>query len=167
MNMLEFGKTVNIPARTIEIYEVELERISTDDCIIEFIVHCSKGTYIRSLCENIAEKLGTVGFMKELERIKVGKFKIEESVKIEELEKNKDNLDFMKKHFISIEKFYEKELEIELNARKTELFLNGVNLSMNLENGNYRIYNENKFIGTGIIENRKLKRDIIICNLNK
>ena len=52
-------------------------------------MHCSKGTYIRTLCENIAEKLKTVGYMKELTRLQVGNFKLEKSVTIEQIEENK------------------------------------------------------------------------------
>ena len=48
-------------------------------------MQCSKGTYIRSLCEDIAEKLGTVGLMKELKRTVVGDFKIENAITVEEL----------------------------------------------------------------------------------
>lgn len=54
-----------------------------------FEVSCSKGTYIRSLCEDIAKNLNTVGYMKELERISVGQFDISNSITIEDLEKIK------------------------------------------------------------------------------
>ena len=54
---------------------------------------CSKGTYIRSLCEDIAIKLGTIGYMKELNRTKVGRFEIQNSITIEELEKSKLNIE--------------------------------------------------------------------------
>ena len=65
---------VEIPKREIEIYEMELIGINESEKTITFKVHCSKGTYIRSLCETISEKLETVGYMKELDRIKVGSF---------------------------------------------------------------------------------------------
>ena len=45
---------------------MNLEKIDRDNKEIVFKVSCSKGTYIRTLCENIAEKLGTIGYMKEL-----------------------------------------------------------------------------------------------------
>lgn len=64
------GTEVEVPKRNIEIYKIELVSLNKDQDQIVFDVECSKGTYIRSLCEDIAEKLGTVGHMKELEREK-------------------------------------------------------------------------------------------------
>lgn len=96
---------------------------------IEFRVYCSKGTYIRTLCENIAERLHTIGYMKELNRIKVGEFKIEDSIRIEELEKNIHN------NFITIEEYFDKSKSIELDNKRLQLFLNGVQLTWKLEDG--------------------------------
>ena len=69
--MQEAGQTVEIQPRKITIYNIELIKINEQEKEIEFKVACSKGTYIRSLCEDIAKKLGTVGYMKELNRTKV------------------------------------------------------------------------------------------------
>lgn len=54
------GQEVEIPTRNINIYKTKLLEIDKEEKKIKFEVHCSKGTYIRSLCEDIAEKLGTV-----------------------------------------------------------------------------------------------------------
>lgn len=148
------GETVKIEPRTIEIYNIELIKIENQE--ITYKVHCSKGTYIRTLCEQIAEKLGTIGYMKELKRTQVGEFKIENSVDIEELTKN------IEKYFIGIEQYFETYPKIYLNERKLHLFLNGVQLTQNLEDGIYTIYYEEKFIGIGTIKNKLLKRDIIV-----
>lgn len=53
-------KEIEIPKREIEIYDINLISFDIQNQIIEFKVSCSKGTYIRTLCEDIAEKLGTV-----------------------------------------------------------------------------------------------------------
>jgi len=148
------GQTVQIEPRKIEIYNLELIKIENKE--ITYKVHCSKGTYIRSLCEQIAEKLGTVGYMKELKRTQVGEFFIENSVTIEELEGNID------KYFITLEKYFESCSKIDLESKKLQLFLNGVQLTHELEDGIYTIYNDHKFIGIGTIKNNLLKRDIII-----
>ena len=129
---------------------------------IKFKVHCSKGTYIRSLCEDIATNLGTIGYMSSLQRVKVGRFSIENSITIDDFEKNIKNDSFIKNHFISIEKLFENEPNIELNNRKLELFLNGVKLTHDLKDGVYKIYSNNKFIGLGTVKNNLLKRDVII-----
>ena len=55
------GENVEIQPRIIEIYDIELIKIDLQNKTIKFRVHCSKGTYIRTLWEDIAEKLHTVG----------------------------------------------------------------------------------------------------------
>ena len=54
------GEKVEIEPRNIEIYKIELKNLDKTNKVISFEVSCSKGTYIRSLCEDIAQKLGTV-----------------------------------------------------------------------------------------------------------
>ena len=135
---------------------MELIKIDVQNKTVEFRVHCSKGTYIRTLCENIAEKLGSVGYMKELNRTKVGEFLIEDSITIEELENDNYN------NFITVEDYFENYKNINLNEKKLQLFLNGVQLTWDLEDGIYRVYCDNKFIGIGTIKNNLLKRDIIL-----
>ena len=152
------GKTVEIKPREIEILDINLIEYNNDE--IKFIVRCSKGTYIRTLCENIAEKLGTIGYMKELQRTSVNQFKIEDSISIDDL----DNIN-VKEKIISIEKVFKDKPKIDLNNRKLELFLNGVQLTHDLEDELYRIYNNKKFIGLGIVKNKLLKRDIVIQDL--
>lgn len=156
------GQAINVQPREIQIYSIDLINIDEEEKAIDFTVHCSKGTYIRSLCEDIACKLQTVGYMEELERLRVGKFDIKNSIKIEEIEANKENEEFINKHFITFEKHFENNKKINLNDKKLPLFLNGVKLSFNLEDGIYKIYNNNKFIGIGIVNKELLKRDIVL-----
>lgn len=150
------GIEVEVKPRTIEIYKLELIKI--EDMEITFRVSCSKGTYIRTLCEKIAEELGTVGYMKELKRIQVGEFNIKDSITIEELE----NQEIVSNKFITIEKYFSNSENIVLNERKLQLFLNGVQLTYELKDGIYKIYKENEFIGIGTVKNKLLKRDIIL-----
>lgn len=150
------GENVEIQPRIIEIYDIELIKIDLQNKTIKFRVHCSKGTYIRTLCEDIAEKLHTVGYMKELNRTQVGEFKIEDSITMEELEEGMYN------SFITIEKYFDLCSNINLTERKLQLFLNGVQLTYNLEDGIYKIYSDENFIGIGTVNNNVLKRDIII-----
>lgn len=163
------GQTVEVKARRIEIYNIKLIKIDEKEKQIFFRVSCSKGTYIRTLCENIAEKLGTVGYMKELNRTKVGEFKIEDSIKIKELEENilKHNLS----KIITIEELFKEKEKVELTDNEIKKYLNGVQIPVNeiyskTNNNNNeeicRVYYKNKFIGLGVIKNEKLKRDIVI-----
>lgn len=151
------GQNVEVPKREIEIYEIELLNIDKQNKKIEYKVHCSKGTYIRSLCEDIAEKLGTIGYMAELERLKVGKFILKNAVSIDDLEK--ENIE---KNIITIEEIFKNNEKINLTRKKLELFLNGVQITYDSTDGVYKIYCENKFIGTGTVKEKLLKRDVII-----
>lgn len=156
------GKNVKIEPRKIKIYEIKLIKIYQQEKIIEFEVSCSKGTYIRSLCEDIANRLGTIGYMKNLNRMQVGNFNNLNAVNIENLDNKEKSIELIKKYLIPIEEIFKDRQSIELNNKKLNLFLNGVKLTQDRENGIYKIYSENKFIGTGIIKDGLLKRDIVI-----
>lgn len=155
------GQTVEIQPRQIEIYHMELQQIEEKQKQIQFRVACSKGTYIRSLCEDIAERLGTVGYMSGLNRMQVGDFKITDAVSMDELEKNIQDTKFVERHFITLEKLFQENGSIHLDDRKLQLFLNGVRLTQKIKDGNYRIYHNDIFIGIGVVENQLLKRDIV------
>ena len=150
------GKKVEIPSREIEIFNIELLSFNEKDEII-FEVECSKGTYIRTLCEDIANKLETIGYMKELKRTKVNEFNIENSINLEEL-----TIEKIQEKIIKIEEIFESKEKINLDDKKLQLFLNGVLLTQKMKDEIYRIYNNKNFIGLGIIKNNLLKRDIII-----
>ena len=157
------GQTVEIKPRQIEIYKCELKYINVEEKEICFTVHCSKGTYIRSVCESVAEKLYTVGYMLELQRTMVGDFYIENSININDLQQNANNEEFIQKNIITIEKFFEDKSKLILNDKKLNLFLNGVNLTVAVDDDIVRVYNENNiFIGIAINNNGKIKRDIIL-----
>ena len=156
------NKDVEIKAREVEIYSIKIISINYDENEIDFEVSCSKGTYIRTLCEDIAEKLETCGYMKELKRTRVNNFKIENSISLEELEINKNNEEYLKNKIISIENIFENKNKINLNERKKELFLNGVKLTHDLKDDIYLVYSNNVFLGLGIVQNKLLKRDVIV-----
>ena len=156
------GKKVEIPEREIEIYNIKLKNINSEKKEIEFEVNCSKGTYIRVLCENIAECLDTIGYMSFLKRIRVDKFVINKAITLEELEKNSDNKVFLEENLINMDEIFKELPYIVLNNRKKELFLNGVMLTFEEKDGLYNIYNNEIYLGTGIIKNNLLKRDVII-----
>ena len=154
------GKEIKIEPRNIEIYKIELLSVDRNQETINFKVKCSKGTYIRSLCEDIATKLETAGYMKNLRRIQVGSFKIEDSITITKLKKDMESGN--KLNLIPVEKILMDIPTIELKEEKLKLYLNGVKIKTDKENGVYRVLINNKFIGTGIIKDNTLKRDIVL-----
>ena len=91
------GIEVEVEPRDIELYKLNLLSIENDE--IEFEVSCSKGTYIRVVCEDIAKTLGTIGTMSSLNRTIVDKFNISQAITFEELESIKENIDFFIESF--------------------------------------------------------------------
>lgn len=79
------GEEVEIKERNIEIMMIKMISFSNNEIV--FDVKCSKGTYIRSLCVDIAQKLGYPGHMSHLERRQAGHFSIEDCITLEQLEK--------------------------------------------------------------------------------
>ena len=78
------GKTVDREAREVEIYSIGVERVSDSDYLLD--VHCSKGTYIRTLCADIGRALGCGGIMKTLRRKCASGFSLSDSHTLSELE---------------------------------------------------------------------------------
>ncbi len=157
------GKTVDVKPRKVEIYNITLNEFDKINNEIIFTVACSKGTYIRTLCEDIASKLNLVGCMKELQRIEVGRFNINNSIKVDELKENKDNKEFIKEHFIEFEEILKDKPIINLTDTEINKYLNGVKLNKNLQDGIYRIKDtNNNFIGTAEVKEGVVKRDIVL-----
>ena len=154
------GQKVKIEPRKIEIYSIELLKLDKELKQIHFNVSCSKGTYIRSLCEDIAEKLDTVGYMKELQRTKVGMFLIENAITIEEFKKRIENNDLS--NIISIEQIFELKDRIDLNNKLFNKYINGVQIKQDCNDDVYRIYLNDHFIGLGTVKDKKLKRDLVL-----
>lgn len=157
------GKTVEVKPRNIEIYNISLNEFDKLNNEIVFTVACSRGTYIRTLCEDIANKLNLVGCMKELQRIQVGIFSIDNSVNIDELKENKDNSNYLNKHFIDFEEIVNDKPTINLTDDEIRQFLNGVKLNKDLQDGIYKVKDiKNNFIGTAEVKEGFVKRDVVL-----
>lgn len=106
--------------RKIKISSIEL--IDYKDNIITFKVHVSKGTYIRTLGEDIAKKLNEIGHLEELRRLSVGGFKIEQAHLITEVDPERD--------LISIRSFFKGIKEHELTKEEEERVRNGADIKL-------------------------------------
>ena len=78
------GKTVERKPRAVQFYEIEIKKIELP--YVRFSVTCSKGTYIRTLCHDIGQKLGCGGCMEELLRTRSGNFVWEDSMTLAQVE---------------------------------------------------------------------------------
>lgn len=79
------GKEVEIQPRRVNIYKLELLSFDEGNQTAELLIECSKGTYIRSIANDLGEKLGVFGHLSKLIRIKAGDFWVENSVKLEDI----------------------------------------------------------------------------------
>ncbi|MBP3635040.1 MAG: tRNA pseudouridine(55) synthase TruB [Bacilli bacterium] len=80
------GKEVELPIKNVFVYNIELLGLSNNK--FKFKCKVSKGTYIRSLINDICKKLNTIGVMSFLERTKQGKFDIKDTIKLDEIDEN-------------------------------------------------------------------------------
>lgn len=156
------GEKIEIKARKVEIYDIKLKKVGNEEKEISFYVKCSKGTYIRTLCEDIASRLNSIGYMKELNRISVGEFNISNSITIGELEKNINS--GKSTNIISIEDFFVDYPNIEIkNEEELKKYLNGEKVKKsNTNDGVCTVYYQNKFIGIGILKDGAIKRDLVV-----
>ncbi|MCR5462290.1 MAG: tRNA pseudouridine(55) synthase TruB [bacterium] len=142
-------------AREIKIYE--LKRLS--ECIdneFKFIVTSSKGLYVRTLCSDIAEKLGELGTMKHLERLKLGDYSIDEAKRIDEINET---------DIIPLEKVLEKFPSVEVKDYLVPLVKNGITLDNRQTDikGIFRVTNNNKTLALyKMVEDNKYKPVIIL-----
>ena len=139
------GIEVEREARDITIYDIKLNGNK-----VKFTVKCSKGTYIRTLCKDIGEKLGCGAVMSSLERVCAGKFDIKDSHKLDEL---------TEECFIGVEKGLDEFEDIRLYGDDSIKYQNGLRFSMNLNNGKYKIYLDDAFYGIAKVENGILKSE--------
>lgn len=158
------GIEVHREARKITIYSIENIIIESNDNI-QMDVCCSKGTYIRSLCYDIGEKLNVGATMTALERIQNGPFTKEESINIEDLTE-----ELLENHIISIEKALDAFEKITVNEKFSKLLINGVKVfdtrmySDEVEfNKLYRVYEENgAFLGLGKRDEKGFKLEKLL-----
>ncbi|EGT3598917.1 tRNA pseudouridine(55) synthase TruB [Clostridium perfringens] len=158
------GIEVHREARKITIYSIENIKIESNDNI-QMDVCCSKGTYIRSLCYDIGEKLNVGATMTALERIQNGPFTKEEAINIEDLTE-----ELLEKHIISIEKALDSFEKIIVNEKFSKLLRNGVKVFDNRMyseevgfNKLYRVYEDNGvFLGLGKRDEKGFKLEKLL-----
>ena len=152
------GIEVERKGRLINIYNIE--DIKIDNPYISMKVSCSKGTYIRSLCYDIGEKLGVFATMTKLNRSKTSVFTQEKSININDLTEENIN-----SYIVSMEDALNKYESITVCGKYVKLLVNGVRVADNrftkdkiINNKLYRVYDENNnFIGLGEKNNSGFK----------
>lgn len=143
-DLLRAGKDVEVPSREVTIYRLELLAHSHDMLLID--CDCSKGTYIRSLCQDIGEALGVPATMAFLLRRRVGDFTAEDALTLEELaEASEQALLPADKYLSSMQRF-------DLNPKREKAFCNGLSSTVKnftAQTESLRVYADGHFIGVG------------------
>jgi len=151
------GKTVSRKAREIEIFEIELIEYRKDERKILLDISCSKGTYVRTLAEDIAERMGTVATLSRLKRTYSGGFSIEDCISLDELEEIIKRGE--KPPIICVDRLLMKYNEVHLSAEDEIRFLNGVRIGTkhNFPDGDIlRAYCDGKFLGLVKVKSKSL-----------
>ncbi|SDP71660.1 tRNA pseudouridine55 synthase [Selenomonas ruminantium] len=143
-DLLRAGQEVEVPSREVTIYRLELLAHSHDSLLID--CDCSKGTYIRSLCQDIGEALGVPATMSFLLRRRVGDFTAENALTLEELSAaGAGALLPADQNLSSMQRF-------ELNPKREKAFCNGLSSTVRnftAETESLRVYADGHFIGIG------------------
>ena len=116
------GIEVKRSPKEIKIYKLDLINFRPKTAIVKFEAICSKGTYIRTLCNDIGNELGCGAHLLNLVRKKVGNFCIEDSLNLEELKKEKT---LGKRYLISIDSALDELDKITVKSEATKTVLNG------------------------------------------
>ena len=144
------GETVERKPRTVNISELSLVGHDGDDFVLS--VSCSKGTYIRTLCNDIGERLGCLACMSALRRTNAGPFDIRDAHTLSEIAEDPE------RYIIPVDSLFSEHPAIELSAAQTAKLKCGNILNVSAKNGTYRVYGENgDFLALANISAGKLK----------
>lgn len=172
------GIELDRPARTLLIHQLDVIKFEHNNaqCIIELEVNCSKGTYVRTLGEDIAKALGTAGYLTELRRTAIGDLKVERAYTLDALRvlgESETPFDALDAVLFPVDALLGSLGKVELNNEFARRFSHGQRLPLELVNakpGRVRVYGEapaqdvsidvnntafkgnSRFMGTGILE---------------
>ena len=132
------GKQVERQPRPITIFELTL--LSFEENRLRLRVRCSKGTYIRTLCDDIGAALGTLGCMESLRRTQAGDYSITEAVPLETLLET----DSPETYLRGMDSMFVRYPAVTLTPNQEKRCRNGNSFTRPMANGTYRAYGENE-----------------------
>ena len=148
------GGEVERKPRTIRIYSLACSGKIGEDYSLS--VHCSKGTYIRTLCHDIGAQLGCGGCMSALRRTASGSFSVDDAFTLEEIQKAAD-LGTASELLLPVDTLFRHLPELRFVGREETKLRCGNSIPVNAENGDYRVYGEqNEFLLLGAVRDGSL-----------
>ena len=130
------GKEVERKSRKITIFR--LECLSFDGASAKLLVHCSKGTYIRTLCKDIGQALGCGGCMAALRRGQAGEYTIENAVSLETLVETENPQQYLS----AVDSLFAQYEKVILTVNQEKRCRNGNSFSVTIAEGTYRAYSQ-------------------------
>ena len=134
------GKTVERAPREIEIFSLELVSFAGNEAVLR--VHCSKGTYIRTLCKDIGETLGCGGCMAALRRITAGEYRIEDAIPLERLLSDAASGADLSAALRPVDSMFRNYPAVTLTANQETRCRNGNAFTLGIPDGTYRVYSK-------------------------
>ena len=145
------GVTVERKSRKVTIHSIDIIEVKLPE--VRFSVHCSKGTYIRTLCDDIGQKLGCLGCMKALIRTRVDMFALENALKLDEIQRLVDD-NRIEEAILPIDMVFNGYARIHTKEEALKLVSNGNKVPLDLvmevdiKEDKVRLYDHNdRFIG--------------------
>lgn len=133
------GEELQIKPREVEIFDIKI--LSYNDGFLTLDIHCSGGTYIRSICRDLSESLQTVGYMASIIRLQNKTFAIEEAVTLDELQTDVEEC------IVTLEKLFENMPKVDICDTKAVKLLNGVKIPKVGIDGDYIIRIDGRIFG--------------------
>jgi tRNA pseudouridine55 synthase len=148
------GITIERAARSVLIHELSLEKFSGDDLV--FSVRCSKGTYVRTLAEDIGHALGCGAHLVGLRRAAIAQFNVQQAFTLEQLQAM-DDVE-RETHVLPVDVLLQNFPSLELDAGQVQRMAQGQRLGYDwgVADGLARLYSAGQFIGVGEVLGRRL-----------
>lgn len=149
------GVEFTLKKSLVKIFSIKLLEKKSEKAYL-FEIHCSGGTYIRSICRDLAYSLGTFAIMTSIRRIRTGNFRVQDSVTLAELSNLGETA------IISVEDALKEMPEINLPDEFYDKLSNGVKIPYTTQPEKFKLYCKNEFFGIASTDNGFIK---IVTNL--
>ena len=149
------GTSVEMPARTVEVYSLELTDFSGN--LYNFRMRCAPGTYVRSIARDIAHEIGTLATVTMIRRVQTSGFTIKNAHALDFLENLVNNGADVSQYLAPVDFGLGDIPVLNLDDGATKLYRNGGFIKVNGMNGLYRVYSKKKFVGIGAVSDGVLR----------
>jgi tRNA pseudouridine55 synthase len=164
------GKHVELEPRPVTIFSLTLVSLTDDELVLD--VHCSKGTYIRTLVDDIGQALDCGAHITALRRTKHGQFSLENAVTLDALisEQETNGPESLDRHLYTLDDLLVDLSVVTLSEGQTRRFSHGnpVSDGLDLESGQYRVKDEGsgRFLGVGEVVSESLLQPLRLVSSN-